>query len=328
MLNEARNFMLEAPGIHLAPSSVSRASLADALVEAERKIVVPQQMPSVITYNSLTAVVNELGTFLTEYDGEFVSALQDLWDCKHYQEKKRTNDVNINLKTVQLNLLAGDTVAHLLGILPDGAWDQGFLSRSILIYSGEMIIKSLFNSVERDEELKKFLEQDIKSIAQLYGEIYISPQAVAAIDAWHQLQGPPRPDHPKLQHYNSRRTSQLLKLCMIVSVSRGSDYTITIDDYARALEYLLSAERFMMDIFKAYSIGGDGGTIKDIIYYVTQIYYRRNMKPLKEEEIIAFIQNKTPSHAVMRVYELLFRSGLLQKNVDGIRPTVREEDLT
>ena len=321
-LNVAHELLTQLPDYHGAPSSVSRASLVDALKAAERKIVLPQQNPPVVSYNSLSIIINEFGTFLPQYDNEFMATLTDMWDCKRYDEMKRTSELNIKMKDVQLNIFAGTTVSYLLNMLPDAAWDQGFMSRTLLVYSGEIVRRSLFEERDDEETIKQDLIHDLKVIAGLYGKMRVMPDAITAIDAWNDQGGPPAPTHPKMLTYNSRRTVQVLKLATIISISRSNSLVITIEDFTQAVEWLIELEANVVDIFKTNAAGGDGKVIEDTYYWITDVYVKKR-SPLSEEAIISFIQNKAPAHAVMRIFDLMLKSGLLEKTVAGIRPKAR-----
>ena len=112
---------------HVAPSSVSAASLIDALKDAERKILRPGEDPNFVQFNSLLIASNELGVFMPAYDPDFMSRLTDLYDNKRYSERRRTRDLKLTIDHPQVNLLAATTPSSMNGMLPEGAWDQVFV---------------------------------------------------------------------------------------------------------------------------------------------------------------------------------------------------------
>ena len=63
---------------HVAPDSVSRASLADALTDAERHVIRVGEPTH--SFNSLLIASEELGTLITAYDNEFIAPLCKLYD--------------------------------------------------------------------------------------------------------------------------------------------------------------------------------------------------------------------------------------------------------
>lgn len=310
---------------HVAPSSVSRASLIDAMMAAERKVIDPKANPPVKTFNALAVIQNEMGVFLPMYDTEFMATLTDLYDGNQYHEKKRSKDINNVMAAPQLNLFAATTVAYLHDTMPEQAWDHGFLSRTILVHSGEMTIRSLFDIIEKPEFVHGQLTADLKTISALIGKFTFEAGAAHAIDAWHKAGGPPKPDHPKLQHYATRRSAHILKLCMVASASRSNDMVITLEDYHRALEWLFEAESFMPDIFKSMSIGGDAKAIEDTYYWAYKMYMKKG-EALSEALIIEYLQNKVASHSVERILQLMVKSRLFEKTFDGYRPRAKKDN--
>lgn len=316
-----QKFWLDMPDHHVSPTAVSRASLIDALNEAQRKIIHPttQQVQS---FNSLMVVVNELGVFIPGYDNEFMNTLTDIYDGKPYTEKKRSSKLDLEMKAPQLSLLAATTPSYLNAVMPEGAWDQGFISRVVLVYSGETQLRSLFQKKTIDAAPYDDLLHDLKIIGSLYGEIFFTPEAATAIDMWHMKKGPPTPDYPKLAHYNTRRTQHLLKLCMVAAVSEGNDLIVTIEHFHTALSWLLEAEQFMPDIFRSMAIGGDAKALEDCHHYAHQVYLKTK-EDVSEARLIEFLQNRVPAHNVERILGLMVKSKLLEKTLTGYKPRAK-----
>jgi Protein of unknown function (DUF3987) len=319
-----QDMIMELGDHHLAPSSVSRASLIDALMLADRRIVLPQQTPPVLSFNSLAVVQNEMGVFLPAYDVEFMATLTDLYDGKRYHEKKRSKDINNMLDAPQLNLLGATTVAYLFDTMPEQAWGHGFLSRTILIHSGENIVRSLFDEIDKNDNLWKDLIFDLRTCGAITGKVSFEPEAAKALDAWHRAKGPPAPEHPKLASYNSRRSAHLLKLCTVACVSAGNELVITLEHYNRALSWLLEAEMYMPDIFKSISVGGDAKAIEDVYYWAYKVYIK-GKKPIAEASLVEHLANKVPSHSVERILQVMVKAGLFTKQFDGYVPRARKD---
>lgn len=303
----------EHKGLHLAPTSVTKASLIDALAAAERRIVQPTKEPPVFSFNSLTVVPNELGVFLPAYDAEFMNALTDLWDCKHYSETRRTSKINLSIPNVQLNLFSATTPSYLNSFLPEGAWEQGFMSRVILIYAGQSEHTDLFAMFDHDERLYNELVHDLKRINQMVGELTVSEDVKEAINEWAKSGGQPAPTHPKLTHYCARRAAHLLKLCIVAAVASDEEYTVSLDHYVEALDWLAEVEHAMPDIFKAMKTGGDSRVIDEAWHFVYETHIREKKNPVLEHRVFHFLQERTPAHNVSRVMEVMVKSGLLRE---------------
>lgn len=298
--------------LHIAPTSVTKASLIDRLSDAERRIVRLSETPPVIAFNSLQVIASELGVFLPAWDGDFMSTLTDLWDNGRYAETRRTSKINIDIPNTQLNLLSATTPAYLNSLLPEGAWEFGFMSRVINIYSGETNYTDIFAELDTDGSLYSNLAADLKDIYAIFGEFSITDETKEAINAWAKRKGPPIPDHPKLSHYATRRLAHLLKLCIIASASSDSDRIITLDHYAEALDWLVEAETFMPDIFKALKSGGDSRAIEEC-YHFAYTYWIKHKTPVPEHLLVTFLHERVPAHSVDRILDVMVRAQLLKK---------------
>lgn len=298
---------------HIASTSVTKAALMDELVGAERKIVRPQDNPPISTFNSLAILSNELGTLIPGYESDFMNVLTDVYDCRIYSEARRTKDLRSKMPNPQLNLIAATTPSYLNNLLPEGAWDQGFLSRTLLVYAGALPPGDLFeDEVVNDDLYRKALVEDLKQIGNLYGKMSFEADAAEAITAWHKAGGPPAPDHPKLTHYNTRRTAHLLKLCMAISASTTNERVITLDHYAEALDLFLHMEASIPDIFKSMTSGGDGKVMQEAWHFAYE-FWMKDQKPIREHLMVEFLANKTPSHNVAKMLDVMIKWKLLEE---------------
>lgn len=313
------------PGIFIAPSSVSAASLLDALHDARRKIIRPKDTPSVVEFNYFTAFVSELGIFLPEYDSRFITRLIKFYDGEHFEERLRSREQKqVVMETPQVSIFGGTTPSYLNSLLPEGAWDQGFCSRTIFIFNPVSdIIHSIFDTgldLEKAKVLKKALVEDLHKIFNLYGEFHWAEDAKEAIEAWNQARLPPKPSHRNLEHYNSRRLAHVMKLSMIASAARGSDLIIKLEDYQSALDWLLEAEARMPDIFHAFGgLAQDGKAMEDLWYFVFKEFSLRH-KAIPKHELINYLKNKVQSASILKVIDLMVEGRLLKFTGDGYLP--------
>lgn len=310
-----REMWKSVPDLHIAYSSVTKAALIDNLADSTRSIMRPNSVPAVITFNSLNVSINELGVLIPAYDNEFMNILTDLYDCKHYSEKRRSKNLAIEIERPHLNLLGGCTPSYLTATMPEGAWDQGFTSRTILIYSGEPLVRDLFAEEDAKEAERDQLQAALKDIGEVYGKFTFTPEASEAINNWHMQGGPPKPDHPRLFHYNTRRTVHALKLSMIASISASLDLTITLEHVQRAIDWLIEAEVYMPDIFKAMASGGPGQLMEETWHFVFTAYNKAGKVPVPETRVVNYLSQRTPAHNVTRVLEVLIGGGLLKKGL-------------
>jgi hypothetical protein len=333
VLSQVERFLRAVPDIHVAPSSVSAASLVDSLVLAKRQFTRIHEVPNAVQFHYLTAVASELGVFLPVYDPLFMNSLTKFYDGEHYEERRRTGKVpHLKIEHPHLSIIGGTTPSYLNSFLPEGAWDQGFTSRTIFIYEGVAQHQELFDEDDRFDELDhiyKDLLDDLKSIVGLYGKFSWSPEAAAAISEWNRNKCEPIPTHNKLQHYNSRRLAHCIKLCMVASIARSNEMVITLEDYQEALGWLLDAESRVVDIFHSMGVAGDSAAIEDTWDFIFRSYNKSGKRPVGEHAVVNFLRTKVPSHNIMRIIEVMVKSGIIRLDcstgVNGYVPAPRAD---
>lgn len=302
--------------LHLAPSSVTKASLIDSLSEATRKIIRPQDRSEpVVDFNSLTVISSELGVLVPSYESDFMHALTDLWDCKSYSEHRRTRDLRIRIDNVQLNMLAATTTSYLNTLLPPGAWDQGFISRTLLIYSGPAKFTSIFTPTNPQPGLEDALNEDLATIFNLYGEMKYEPETINMIEEWARGGGQPVPNHPRLMTYNSRRLPNLLKLTMIASVSTSNDLIIKPEHFAEALDWLTEAEAAMPEIFKDMNSGGNLQVIEEAYHWLFEAHVKAKGEPILEYRLWNYLSARVPSYSITSIVEAMERGQIIEKRL-------------
>jgi len=290
------------PGIVVGPSDMTAASMIDALNEAVRKVVLIGN-PPLLEFNALTVISRELGVLIPAWETSMMNNMTDIYDGFTIDQKRRGKDIRIKIPNPQINLLGACTAAYLNEVIPAGAWDQGFISRTIMVYSGEKMIRDPFiddNMVATVGRFHNDLLHDLKSVAATIGQMAFTTPAALAIKAWIKSGCAPEPQHQKLQFYNARRIAHLLKLCMVASISRSNDKIITIEHYSEALNWLTEVERYMPDIFKSMISGGDSSAMEEAWNYVW-LCYSKEKKPIAEHRIVHFLRERVPAHSVMRV---------------------------
>ena len=249
---------------HIAPKSLTFASLVDCMVRHKRSFI--QHPNPMVEYNSTLIAADELGSFIHKFDKEMADGLSEFYDPTPYGHERRGGEIRIKMKSPQINMLCGSTPSNLYDTLPDSAWGQGFTSRIIMVFSDERIIGDDFANVTR--ELSVDMIHDLKHIDGIRGEYKVTPEYVRLINHWRQQGEKPFPAHPKLIHYGSRRRVNLYKLSMISAIDRSDELLLTREDFNRAIGWLHEAEMYMEDIFKSSGGGTDSKAIEEIYHFV------------------------------------------------------------
>lgn len=310
-IRRAREYLHELPEFLFAPKSFTFPSLIDTLVKSKRMLIRLPDPP--MEYNTALICADELGTFMHKFDEEMSKGISALYDPDPYTHTRRGKDIDIKLKSPQLNILSGVTPTDLVKTLPESAWGQGFTSRVIFIFSDERIVGDDFAPMSASKALPDLIH-DLKLINTLVGEFKVTEDYRNLVNAWRQagetMKDYPAPSHPRLIHYNARRKVNLYKLSMISVIDRSDVLLLTREDFNRAMGWLVEAEALMPEIFKAGAINADAAAM-DEIYHFTMTMDTLGTG-VSEHKIVGFARDKVPAHSVMRVLEIMNRSGMIK----------------
>lgn len=303
----SKRYYLETPEPLTAPTSMSASSMIDALTKSKRTIVRLPEGP--LEYNTMYITADELTAFMHQYDEEATGVLSHFYDPRPYGQTRRGNDLNIKIKSPQINMIVGCTPSMLMKYMPESSWEQGFMTRVIMVFSDERSIGDDFAT--KDTSLNDDLVHDLRSIATLVGEFQVTEAYRNAVNNWRAIGEPPVPTHPKLIHYATRRRVHLYKLSMVSAIDRSDVLMLTADDFNRAMTWLTQAELTMPDIFKAGAGNADAKAMDEIYHYV--LTTSAMMKgPIPERKIINFAKERVPLHSIDRVVRIMQSSGMIE----------------
>ena len=301
-MREGTHYVRDLPEFHLAPISMTFASLVDSLVKSKRVLIRPGD--DAIEYNSMYIAADELGAFIHKYDNEMIDGLSAFYDPDPYSQTRRTSDIRIKIQSPQLNILCGTTPQNLTQLLPEKAWGQGFTSRLIMVFSDERIIGDDFAPSVKSHSAD--LEHDLNIINGLVGEFEVTADYRDLVNKWRQLGESPVPNHPKLIHYVTRRRAHLYKLSMVAAIDRSNALILTRDDFNTAMGWLLEAEDTMVEIFKAGATNADAQAMDEILHLIK---INDRGFGVSEQKIVKFARDRLPLHSISRVIEIMERSG-------------------
>lgn len=301
-IREGRDYYKGLPENLLAPTSLTFASLADYLGRSKRFI--PRLPDDPLEYSYAYLCPDEIGTFIHKWEPEMVDGLSAFYDGDDYGQDRRGSELRLRLKSPMINILAGATPERLMNLMPESAWGQGFTSRTIMVFSDERILGDDFAPVTTNHSME--LEHDLGIINSLSGKFDVTADYRDAVNNWRALGEPPVPSHPKLIHYVTRRRVHLYKLSMIAAIDRSNALILTKDDFNRAMSWLLEAEEGMQEIFKAGATSADGQALDEIHHFIT---INDRGSGVSEQKITRFASDLIPIHSILRVIEIMERSG-------------------
>lgn len=239
----------ESISVHLAAEAITREALIQELRSSIEEETVGQDV-----HASLTIYSPELSVFLGYNNTQLMSDLQDWWDCRDkwtYRTKSQGTDEIVN---VWVNIVGATTPEVISEMMPSIAVGGGLTSRIIFVFAKNkeqsVAIPGLFEG--RDELYKKLL-MDLQSIRLMQGEFYPTKEFLTLFEEWY-IESDKKPvfDDVKLSGYVERRATHLIKLCVILSASRGNDKVVDVQDFKRAVLMLDEVEKRMPHTFKSF----------------------------------------------------------------------------
>jgi hypothetical protein len=286
------------PEFYFSPTSVTRASLVDCLLDAKRTD--PDWTAGTMSeYHTLYVAVDELSAFMETWKEDLVAGLIKFYDGNHYSESRRTGNLHIEIDQPNLNVICGTTPANLMKLVPDGAWDQGFTSRVILVWADDPKERDILTKSDIYEPSKD-LEHDIRVIhKEAKGPITTTVEYRQAFSKWRELKDTDGPTHPRLSDYKARRRSHLIKLSVIACIDRGA-VVMGIEDFNRAKGWLLDNELNMHTIFAVGSTSIDDKAFDEIEEFV-----KNYGKPVPHHKVLREVGRFIPAHSQERVLRLM-----------------------
>jgi len=272
------------------------ASLIDALDNSRVSVSLGLRKEDYLNYNSMIVMPDELSALMHEYDRALVATLTTFYDCLPYSQTRRVADVKIKMARPQISILAGTTTSHLLKTLPEGAWDQGLMSRTFLIYSSDRVFQEdVFTSTSTFSEE---LAHDVQNIITLQGQCTVSDSYRDLYNSWRKADCPPKPSHPRLVHYCTRRPAHLLKLSIISSADRGDNLLLDKIDFDKALGWLLEAESHMSGTFVSSS-SNDSRAIDEALHFVIKL------GTVSEGQLVRFLSERVSINSIDKTMDIL-----------------------
>lgn len=227
------------------------------------------------TYNTscLLFASSEFGSLTSSYDQPLFSRLSDIYDGRTDYKSETRGGGEIILDAPLVHILIGAQPQFLASMLPETAWQQGFMARFHLIYSEEtteLTFEQMFSPQKlllEKEKLHHEIVRQLKRICHFHGQFTWQHEAAQALFDWRQAGLPPVPTHPRLETYSTRRFIHCCKLCMIIAASSFRT-EISYSDFLTAQMILLDSETALSDVFNAMNQTTEGEKIEQIYHWL------------------------------------------------------------
>ena len=199
--------------------------------------------------NTLYISASEMTSFTGVKQFELINCLSELYDTDNY--KYQLKDTKKVIRNPSLGFIAATTPKSLFLSMPDNAIEQGFMSRTVLVY-GAKKTKRLAWPIPPDEKQLFEIGQILADVdASIDGEITFTPDAKAACERLYDYEIAITDD--RFTHYKERRYGQLLKISMCLAALRQVT-EISLEDVVDAHKLLVHTEKKMPDALGHYGL--------------------------------------------------------------------------
>lgn len=305
--------MLEDLPLSLAAESITREALIRELVGATRCFQISNDdIPK--THSSLTVFAPELTVFLGYNNHALMSDLTDWYDCRTRWTYRTKNMGTDEIQGVYVTLFGATTPELLRTTLPLDAIGGGLTSRMIFVFEprkGKIVPDPFLTNAEL--VLRQKLKADIERIHNLKGVFKVTKGFVERWTEWYiaQEDHPPFNDH-RFSGYIERRPNHVMKLSMIVNVSRSSKMIITKEDLERAIAILEFTERKMVQTFSGVGRASNADIMTRVM---TELAIRKELTMSKLQTMFYFDADKKTMEGVIDTLKAMkFVSTKFQNN--------------
>lgn len=304
-----RSIFVKATNYSIIPASITRAGLEDYMQENMKQR--RDSDGTAIFSHECIGLSEEMQGILPDQDLGHLTLYNILYDLPRKHKARTRTHGEVELEMPYCSIFTGAQPAFLGTTLPEQAWGMGFMSRLIMVFDTPPKRRSAFELQDVDFKLQADLIHDLRLVNRLCGWMAWDPGAVDLYNEWWVKDGgQPVPGAKRLRMgYNSRRELHFLKLAMVMSLSRGNDLRVTVADVARAIEWLLSNEATMTNIFAEMTSSGSMVMVEDMLDMVRLNAAKGELT--HEADVINMLMQRFPSTQVHSTVENLIASKAL-----------------
>ena len=295
----------------LAPNDISKQGLIDALKNCARGAIVNGRP---FDFHYMSIMISEMSNFMSKYDTDLAGILTDLFDCPPTQEEQKRGQgpKSKMIPFPGLSILLGTSTNNLGNTITHELWGTGFMARVIMVFCRDKVpVLDLFHKSPLNDTLAAEIVSDLAQLGQFSGPMRWTPEAQAALNAFENRDPPDPPPHPRLTEYAARRTLHLTKLCMCAALSEIR-MTITAEDVEVALDWLLTAETSMPEIFKDLAQHEDSIIYDELRRDLFNIYIK-SKKPIPVGDILHKLSKRVSSFVVPKMLEVMESAGYIRR---------------
>ncbi len=277
--------LVEVPGIHFGPASITWQALIISLKEAQELVMLAPEEDTVENLLTaertpmacITSVISELGTFLKPSDDDMVDVLVDLWDGQMGPawERKTKTSGEASIENPWLNVLGCTTPGWMKRNFPEHLIHGGLTSRIIFVYAdkkrGLVARPSKKINIEDFKAKGDKLIEDLITISQLKGAYDLDKAADEWHEGWYKKLWEEKPLHmasERFDGYRARKQTHVMKLAIVLAASQRDEPIITLEDMQTSARFITALEDDMAKVFESIGVADSSRYVGEILTYV------------------------------------------------------------
>ena len=207
---------------------------------------------------------DEFSDFIGINNYPFISLLGNFWDIDEPYVYRTKGGQSIEIPSPIVNILGATTPSQFNTIFPPAISEQGFLSRLVIVNIPESKRK-IARPLPSDETVIEKVVAGFKAVRKLSGELVMSDAVWDKLEEIYLTWKPV--EDTRFAHYSTRRHTQLLKLCILMTCSRMT-IEMSVEDVILANTLLTYTEHFMPQALGQFGKNKDGDVSSKIISYL------------------------------------------------------------
>jgi hypothetical protein len=258
--------MLDTIDVNLTAEAITREALIRDLNQSSTEDI-DAETGEMFFHSSLTIHSQELTVFIGYKNNELLMDLTDWYDCRSRWTYRTKNMGSDEIVGVWVNLFGATTPELLQTTLPTDAIGGGLTSRMIFVYEPKKGQSLVFPFPNEDQKrVKEDLIRDLGVIKALKGKFHVSKDFPEAWAKWYlaQEENPPFSD-ARFSGYFERRPTHVMKLAMLMNVSRTSSMIIGVQDLESAIELLENTEQKMPSVFAGVGTASHANVLQSVM---------------------------------------------------------------
>lgn len=287
-----------------ASESLSREELIEQMIKRGDGLV-----------SAITLLPDEFSDLLVISGPKMVEFLTTIYSCPsswEYSTRLRSTE---EIENAFLNMLGGTTPDWLAENFDISFVKKGFASRVIFIREEEpRFMRADMTITDEMYKMYNFLVEELNHIRTLEGEFQWKDDAWKFFVEWHDnslLKEIRNRDH-RIRGYMARKPTHLLKLAMILQLSRSDELYITKESISEAKELLDNLESNMARTFSAVGRNIYANDLERI--YAEMIQEGGQMS---KTEVLARNYNAMPRQAFEEQLQTLVDMGKVRRELRG-----------